>query len=79
MDNVDAGELKEVDIIQGIKSTLLLLGNVTAAFFAATENDTPTLEPSAEISFRTLILFRPPTSLGQILESWLRNGLKQLP
>ena len=29
VDKVDAGELEEVDIIQGIKSTLLLLGNAS--------------------------------------------------
>ena len=50
VDKVDAGEFKEVDIIRGIKSALLLLGErFTAASFAATENHAPTLESPAKI------------------------------
>ena len=48
VDKVDAGKLEEVDVIQGITTTTWEC--FTAAFFAAKENNSPTLKSPAKIS-----------------------------
>ena len=81
VDKVDAGELEEVDVIQGIKSALLLLGNASQQHSlqrrkTILQHLNPPLKSLVQDADFTEA---PPTSLGKILESWLRSDLKQLP
>ena len=50
-----------------------------AAFFAATENNTPAIESPVKICGSGCRFTEAPLPLWEILESWLRNDLKQLP
>ena len=78
VDKVDAGELEEGDVIQGIKSALLLLGNASQQHSLLRRK---TILQHLNPQLKSLVqdadfTEAPPYLFG---ESWLRSDLKQLP